>query len=336
MSAGSVPLATAPEMPNPDRIMSVAGSFVNAKMTFVANDIGLFAALAPEGSTASEIGQRCGVPEHCARVVADVLVACGLLLQSEERYRNSPESAAFLCGRGPIDLRPALEYFDQVSYPASVNALQAIRTGCGVQGDPTPKQAKAYEQFVAMSTAPIAASLPRSYDFTTHHRVLDIGGGIGTLLVPILSQYPHLTGTVVDLPDVADLARTQLKAGPVAERVEVLAADIFQDELPTGYDAILVAHLLHLFPAERNIALLAKLRDVIPPTGRLLLVDWWRDWKSPAPTGAVYSSWEFLMKSGGDTYPSSEAAKWLAETGWRLVDHRQLVDPASLLVAEPI
>jgi SAM-dependent methyltransferase len=334
MAAGSIPPTTVPAMPDPDRVMAVAGGFVNAKMAFVANDIGLFMALDPDGSTASEIGQRCGVPEHCARIVADVLAACGLLMRNGERYLNSPEAAAFLCGRGPLDLRPVLEYFDQVSYPGSVDALQAIRTGQGVQGDPNPKQAEAYERFVAMTTAPIAAGLPTCYDFTAHRRVLDVGGGVGTLLLPILSHNPHLTGTVVDLPDVAELARTQLAIGPVADRVEVFAADIFQDELPTGHDAILVAHLLHLFPADRNVALLAKLRAVAPPAGRLLLVDWWRDWQIP-PTTAVYSSLEFLMKSGGDTYPSAEAAKWLAATGWRLIDQRPLMEPASLLVAEP-
>jgi hypothetical protein len=44
---------------------------------------------------------------------------------------------------------------------------------------------------------------------------------------------------------------------------------------------------------------------------------------------------EFLLTPGrGDVYSIDDAASWLGQTGWRMVEHKALAGPASLIVAE--
>lgn len=164
--------------------------------------------------------------------------------------------------------------------------------------------------------------------------MLDVGGGVGTLLAPVLTAHQHLTGTLLDLPEVTALAERAVTGGPLASRLVGYPADAFAGDLPAGHDAILVAHFLHLFPPERNVALLRRLRQAAAAGARLLLVDWWRDPDHPHPA-TTFGAGEFLMISGGDSYRPDEVAGWLAESGWRLTGERPLVPPSALLIAEP-
>src|SRR5204863_197912 len=54
---------------------------------------------------------------------------------------------------------------------------------------------------------PVLAALA-TYDFSAFAHVCDVGGGHGHLLCSLLGRYPHLRGTVLELPAViADPAR---------------------------------------------------------------------------------------------------------------------------------
>lgn len=67
----------------------------------------------------------------------------------------------------------------------------------------------------------------------------------------------------------------------------------------------------------------------------LVIVDFWTDpTHMQAPFSALMAG-EFLMTpGGGDEYSLEQSAEWLEQTGWRMVEHKTLAGPASLLVAE--
>jgi len=323
------------DLPGAGRILAVASSFMLTSMLFVASEIDLFRAVGPDGATAEEIGERCGVPARTARVVADVLTVPGLLLVRDGRYVNARDTAAFLAGPEFSEVEQTLRYWGRVSHPRSAHALEAVRTGRGVPWTMDPEATAAYEHSVAISTKAIGESLAREYDFGAHGTVLDVGGGIGALLVPVLRHHPHLSGVLVDLPEVSELARAELRRAGMDDRCRVVGADVFADPLPEGADALVVAHLLHLFAPAECERILGRLRSAAGDGTRLLLVDWWRDWSLP-PVTPAFAAGEFLMISGGCTHPSAEVSSWLDATGWRLTEKRDLVDDSGLLVADPV
>lgn len=327
------PPATAGGGPPADRIMLVAHGFMAAKIVFLAVEVGLFTAVADGQATLEEIAQACRLPVRTTRMLVDALVLFRLLEHDGERYRNAADAEEFLTGRGSLDIRPVLQYFNKVSYPAWVDAETAIRTGQGVRREMSAAETEAFEKSVAVVTMPGATALAAEYDFHRHRRVLDVGGGMGTFMTPVLSRHDHLTWTLLDLPQVADMVRDSDEVRAFGDRVDVVGADVFADPVPEGYDAILVAHFLHLFPPEKDLELLGRLRGAATEDGRLLLVDWWFDPVTPHPN-TVFGAWEFLLISGGDTYRPDEVERWLSQTGWRTVEHRPLVAPMSLLVAE--
>src|SRR5438105_4877927 len=196
----------------PDLIFQVANGFMASKLLFVANDIGLFEALADAPTTLDELAQRMGIPRRTLRIVADALVALGLLERQDDQYQNTPVTATFLSGRSPSDLRPALRFWDRLTYPRWIKLEEVVRTGQAVFGvfGFTPEEQALYTPGVEAITAGTARALATTYKFAHRRKLLDLGGGSGSFLLAVLSQHPHLEGTLFDLPDVTALARRRL------------------------------------------------------------------------------------------------------------------------------
>jgi hypothetical protein len=134
---------------------------------------------------------------------------------------------------------------------------------------------------------------------------------------------------------VAALARQRLASTPLSGRITVVDGDAFHSDIPAGYDAVLLANVVHLFAPDRNRTLLQRLRTGVPAGARLLLVDFWTNPAHTEPVAAALLAGEFRLVTGeGDVYSVEELTAWLEETGWRAVAHQPLAGPASLVVAQ--
>lgn len=323
--------------PTPEPLLQLATGFMAAKHLFVANEVGLFRALADGPRSLDELAERTGVPRRTVRILADAQVALGLLEHPGGHYSNGSLAEAFLSGTAPGDLGPLLRFWDHLSYPAWQGLEQAVRTDRlqTRQGGFSEEEQQIFSAGVEALTAGPAAALAAGYDWSRHRRVLDLGGGTGSYLLAVRARQPHLAATLFELPTVAPVARRRLDAETAGQEIEVVAGDFFDDELPEGYDAVVVANVMHLFSPERNLALLRRIRSRVPDTARLLLVDFWTDPGHAEPRLAALLAAEFLMMAGqGDVYSEAEVRGWLRETGWTFIERTPLAGAASLLVAE--
>lgn len=116
----------------------------------------------------------------------------------------------------------------------------------------------------SLSAAEIAAMLA-SYEFSGIRKLADIGGGYGAVLTAVLGRYSEMTGILYDLPHV-------VAGAPVFPRCEVIAGDFFKSAA-SGADGYIMKHILHDWNDEKALTILRNIRQVIPPEGRLLVVD---------------------------------------------------------------
>jgi SAM-dependent methyltransferase len=333
MSTATINEAAADVTPAP--IMELASGFMAAKHLFAANSLGLFEAIERGADTPAALAAQLGVPERSVRISADAMVAVGMLACEDGRYRNSAAASAFLAGCSPVDLRPFLRFWDQISYPLWAGLETALRTREGHPGELNAEQTEVFAAGVEAITAGAANALANIYEFTAHRRLLDLGGGTGSFLVPILAAAPALEATLVELPETATIARARLSRSAFADRVQVIDADTLTDPLPAGHDAVLVANFIHLFSPETNQRFLTNLAHAVDPGARLLLVDFWTDPTHTSPPIAALLAGEFLLVSGeGDVYNQEDLDAILTQTGWRLIERRELAGPQSLVIAE--
>jgi len=322
----------------PDGIFQLAAGFMAAKHLFVASEIDLFSHLAAGPATLDDLASRAGVPRRTARISVDAMVAVGLVERSGQHYRNTPAAATYLSGRGPADLRPILRFWNRISYPTWMGFEQAIRSGQAPNrqgGGFSAEDQRIFSEGIAAFAAAPAEALAVGYDFSGHRRMLDLGGGIGSYLIPVLRRHATLQGTLFELPGAAAVARQHMDREPEGARVEVVAGDFFTDPLPAGHDAILIANVVHVFSPEHNRALFQRARAAARPEARLLIVDMLTDPTRTQPLFAALAAGEYLVIAGeGDVYSDEEVRAWLLDTGWRPLERKPLAGPTSVLVAE--
>ncbi|MBV9416130.1 MAG: methyltransferase domain-containing protein [Solirubrobacterales bacterium] len=320
----------------PDRIFEVMMGFMAAKHLFVANEIGLFTALAEGPATLERVAETIRAPARTLRIVADAMVALGFLEQADGTYRNSATADAFLSGNGPLNLSPGLRFMNAIAYPLWEGFEWAVRNDAPARGELSEAQQKIFSEGVEAMTAGPARALATRYDFSQHRRLLDIGGGTGSFLIGILSANPGMEGTLFELPQVAEIAERTLAASPVADRVSVTIGNAMENDLPPGHDVVLLANVIHYYSPEQNVDLVGRIRASVEPGARLLLVDWWTDPTHTQPLPAALMAGEFLANVGGDIYSGEEMCAWLAQAGWRSIETLPLAGPQSAIVAEAV
>jgi hypothetical protein len=107
-----------------------------------------------------------------------------------------------------------------------------------------PVAAGDFQAAMSERTAAFAPSVAATYDFSSMRRVVDVGGGRGTLLAAVLAAQTHLHGVVFDLPEGVAGAAETLRVAGVANRCTIDSGDFFV-AVPAGGDGYLLANVLH-------------------------------------------------------------------------------------------
>lgn len=127
---------------------------------------------------------------------------------------------------------------------------------------------KAMGSWTVRSTAPLA----ERGRFGRFGKVVDVGGGDGSLLAAVLAAHPSLRGIVFDTPEGADRASSTLETAGVADRCAVETGDFFVG-VPAGGDAYLLKNVIHDWDDERAVTILRHCRDALPENGRVLVIE---------------------------------------------------------------
>src|SRR4051794_30960715 len=99
------------EFLGPDHIFEVASGFMAAKHLFVANGVGLFDALANGPKTLPELDAEIALSPRILTIVADAMVATGLLEREGDRYRNGRDAAMFLTEDSPAGMKEFVTFW---------------------------------------------------------------------------------------------------------------------------------------------------------------------------------------------------------------------------------
>ena len=168
----------------------------------------------------------------------------------------------------------------------------------------------------------IAPALAKALPLTEHGAVLDVGGGAGAYALSFARDYPHLRASIFELPKAAALARENVEAWGLADRVAVVEGDFLRVELPPGHDLIFMSNILHGQPPEENAALFHRVARAAPPGGRVAVRDVIMEPGLAGPEfGAVFAVNMLLHTRGGRCYALREITDWMTAAGLEDIYH---------------
>lgn len=172
-----------------------------------------------------------------------------------------------------------------------------------------------------------------AYDFSGIDVLADLGGGNGSLIAGVLRRYPKMRGILFDMQHVVDRASQSAHIRAVAERCRVVPGSFFETA-PAGADAYLMRHVLHDWTDEQCVSILRNVRRVVPPQGKLLIVE------CVVPPGNVRSiskDYDILMMVGPQGLERTEAQfrTLLQQSGFELTGITPTASMVSVIEGKP-
>jgi SAM-dependent methyltransferase len=286
--------------------------------------LGLFDALDGQPRTEGELRARLAVKERPLRSLLAALRGMGLVERHGETYALAPDASDYLV-RGKPGWLGGLIDLEIESFLSPAALLEAMKADTArVYGEADPWEAHAGDPELArrftaamhsVSERP-AAGLAEVVDFAGVERLLDVGGGSGALSIAIARAHPHVQCVVQDLPVVCELAREYAERAGVAASVTARPGDMFAQELPKGFDAILFSQILHDWPPERGGELLAKAHRALGPGGIVLVHEKLVDDDGLGPKANTLVHLDMLLWTQGQQFTFTQLRALLEEAGF--------------------
>jgi O-methyltransferase domain len=216
-------------------------------------------------------------------------------------------------------------------YPAWCALLQTVQTGAtafnAVLGSglfpyvaTNPTLEASFNRQMAGMTQTIATAVIAAYDFAGAQTIIDIGGGYGALLLPILRHYGAALGVLFDLPGVVASARERLASEPVGARCNCIPGDFFT-AVPDGGDVYLLEVVIHDWDDAAATRILVNCARAMHGQSRLVLVErLLPEWVLDDPA-AIHGDLNMLVLTGGHERTLAEYQRLLAAAGLKLVRH---------------
>lgn len=236
------------------------------------NAVGLGDLLASAPRTAEEIAAHTGWRADLATRVLRALGARGLFHFEGGRWSLTDEGAVLRTDH-PDSVAGAR--FSGFEIGGWTRMLEALRTGessfalaFGMSFwdwlEAHPADRAAFDEKMRRRL-PFALDMVAEYPWPERATVVDVGGGTGTLLAEVLRDRPGLRGVLFDVP-------ATIAAAGTPERCTLVSGSFFES-VPAGGDLYLLSQILHDWPDDDAVRILANVREAMSADGRVLLLE---------------------------------------------------------------
>lgn len=259
-----------------ERIWRMLMGSLSTKLMMSAVEMGLFDVLDAFRS-ADDVARSLDTHPENTRRFLDALVSLDLLEKQGGRYRNLPDTQAFLVRGTPHYLGGLLRFARGMCIDPLSDLPVLVRQGPvpdhgGDIGDESlwaeSTRSNAAWAFGAMGKE-MAATVARLDGFSGFQKMLDLGGGHGIFTLYFVDAHPTMTGVVFDRPAVTQVADSFIEEYGTKERVRVVAGNYLADDIGSDYDLIWASSTLNFARMELDL-LVAKIHSALKPGGYFL------------------------------------------------------------------
>lgn len=259
------------------------GGYWITQAIYVAAHLGIADLLAHGPCTAEELAEQTHTESGALYRVLRALASVGIFAQdAQHRFSQTPLSEPLrsdaVQSQRAFAIMMGAEFYE--TWGKLLHSVQTGEFGFHARfGMPffeymikNPERHRIYD--AAMTGVHGAETEPMldACDFSSFRRVVDIGGGNGSVLTAILNRHPLLEGILFDLPAVAERAVPFIADSGLSGRCQVTGGDFFSS-VPAGADAYLMRHIIHDWEDDEAVTILRNFREAMSSGGRILVVE---------------------------------------------------------------
>ena len=302
-----------------------------------AVELGVFEALP---ASAQEIECSLGLADAVGIRLMRALTELGLVRRDGEGIYHPTGKGALLQRSHPLSLADAAMLWGGETYAAWTDAAYSLRSGRSafrkLYGKnlfdwlkERPEQLQSSHRAFAAYARHDYRLLAEAFDLGTHGHILDAGGGTGELAFALLRAHPGLSATVMDRPEVVGslVAPEDLKG-----RCRFVPGDLFE-EWPVRSGAVALARVLHDWPDDDAVRILARARQAMPVGGALYVVEMVPD--GDTGTGGLLDL-NMLVVAAGAERTEEQFKRLLGRTGFELLEVIPTPSVSSILRARAV
>ena len=285
--------------------------------------------------TASEIAEKKKIHPLAMDRFLSAAVSVGLLKKAKDKYTNSEITEIFLVKGKEFYLGGQIERQKERSFAVWEELTEKLKKweegaeNSAPEADDQGAEAMAEQHRLALFQG---FELARAFDFSKYRKILDLGGGTGATSIALCKTYPKLKSIVYDLPENAKIAAEFIKKEKLSKRIETVGGDFKKDDLPKGFDAVLLANFMSVAEAEENQNLLKKIYEKLPVGGVCLISGWIIDNSRMSPQLSVLFCLEDICWGAPDVERSEKVYKqWMRKAGFKKIKCETYLEPTKML-----
>ena len=320
-------------------LQMITGYWVS-QLIYVAARLRIADLLKDGPKTAEELAEAADAHGPTLYRALRALASVGIFAEDKNRHFRLTPLAEFLQS-APNSLRAmALHLGEPPSWQAWGELLQSVKTGktaftlthgkeiFDYYGE-HPESLEPFNEAMTNFSAVTIPAIIKAYDFSSIGKLVDVGGGHGSLLAAILKANPQMKGVLFDLAPAAEGAKQLMKEEGLADRCEVVAGNFFES-VPGGGDAYIMKHIIHDWDDVRALKILRNCHSAMKKGGKLLLVEAVIAPGNEPSLGKLMDI-NMLVLPGGLERTESEYAELFAAAGFELTKITPTGSPMSVI-----
>ena len=255
-------------------------ALLDAHIFFTALELDIFTALdnsntAEEAAAALSVdtGTYGGLNSGSAqsiKILLDVLTVQGLITVDGNCYRNTDETQQFLSRSGVSYIGDVLLYRKRLSDICDETETVSEITSAQPVFDFAEMAQITAREIAVLRKEPLLMLIKKLG--LTPQKVLDLGGGSGSLLIAVVETYKKCEGVLFEQKDVASIAQGYIDTSPAKNRISIMEGNFLSDEIGEDYDFIIASGI---FPFAQAMLepLVKKISNALQKNGILLVYD---------------------------------------------------------------
>lgn len=303
----------------PAELLQLSGGYWSACALHTGVKLNIFTSLSGGSRTARDLATMTGMDCRGLVMLLDSLSALKLLVKEGDRYSATPFAAEYLSRDSDKYLGHIILHHHHLM-ESWTRLDEAVRRGGPVGSrishgdDETVRESFLMGMFnLAMQLAP---RIVGAIDLSGRRRLLDLGGGPGTYAIHFCQKDPDLHAVIFDLATTLEFAEKTIARFHLSERISFYPGDFITDDLPTGFDAAWLSHVLHSEGPDGCAVMLSKAVAALQPGGIILIQEFILEDTQDGPVfPALFSLNMLLGTPAGQAYSGRQLSDMLRQAG---------------------
>lgn len=274
---------TSQSVPPQVAMMQMATGYWVSQSLYAAAKLGIADLLKDGPKSYNELATATAVKARPLYRLLRGLASVGVFSETEPGYFTLTPLASCLQTDITGSMRAVVTILGEEEYRAWGDILYSLRTGGSAfehiykmplyqHHAQKPEQGKTFNEAMTNISLPEDFEIATSYDFSGIDKLVDVGGGQGTLIASILKANPEMQGILFELPTVIAGAKSLIEAEGVENRCSLIAGDFF-DSVPSAGDAYMLKHIIHNWEDESARAILKNCHRAMAENDKLLVIE---------------------------------------------------------------